>query len=79
MKSERHRLEAELLMYQADRSKIVRRRSELDAEKRVLQKELEQKEQELARKENEIQKVIVDIQNTDNELFRLRKRFGALT
>ncbi len=77
--SERRRLEAEMLMYQADRSKLLRQRTAIEMEKRVLKKELEEMSLALLRKTDEEQKMINDIQNTENELFRLRKRFNLLT
>lgn len=77
--SERRRLEAEMLMYQSDRSKLLRQRTAIEMEKRVLKKELEEMSLALLRKTDEEQKLITDIQNTENELFRLRKRFNLLT
>lgn len=77
--SERRRLEAEMLMYQADRSKLLRQRTAIEMEKQVLKKELEEISLALLRKTDEEQKLINDIQNTENELFRLRKRFNLLT
>lgn len=77
--ADRRRLEAEMLMYQSDRAKLLRQRMDLEMEKRVLKKEIELKTLEMHRKDEEERKLIADVQGIENELLRLRKRFNLLT
>lgn len=76
--AKRRRLEAEMLMYQSDRGRFLRKKEELDVEKRTLEHALLAKEAELVLKEDEVRKVALDIQGVDNELLRLKREMNRL-
>ena len=77
-KAQRRRLESEMLIYQSDRSKLLRIKEGIDGELRALKKELSEAELRFTLKEQEVQKVVRDIQELETEMTRLKRQFNLL-
>jgi RNase adaptor protein for sRNA GlmZ degradation len=74
----RRRLEAEIMVYDADRTKLLRRKEEAQIQKRLIEKEIAAQNSLLVQKQEEERKIAQDIQTTNNELLRLRKAINSL-
>ncbi|MEP7162968.1 MAG: hypothetical protein ABI747_04395 [Candidatus Moraniibacteriota bacterium] len=74
----RHHLETEMVIYQSDRSKFLRKKEALDLEIRTLKKKLEEDRVLLLGKEEETRKLLRDLEMVESELLRLRKKFNTL-